>query len=232
MTFEKILDQIESHTFSAEVNVAGGYSAFRSILASNGTVLELVSFLSNRSLAERCLRRIGSLASLTVDLRFENPFDAALAAYLHALSAKHPDLSRIGASVVQACPRCWWGRRVANHLLAPGQDTTRHTGLTVQSVPTTSGRVVELWRMAGLATPEVRVTYLTRPSRPGDLPIEEQVIAATASPRDIEHALIDASTSKPDAMSDTYVYSANGVSFVPLDPGRSGVPVQEMLASK
>ena len=51
--------------------------------------------------AQGCLTRVKQIAAFTVDRRFENSFDAALAAYLHCLRATHPDLAFIGATVSQ-----------------------------------------------------------------------------------------------------------------------------------
>jgi hypothetical protein len=54
-----------------------------------------------RAAAQGCLTRVKQIAAFTVDRRFENSFDAALAAYLHCLRATHSDLAFIGATVSQ-----------------------------------------------------------------------------------------------------------------------------------
>jgi hypothetical protein len=56
-----------------------------------------------RAAAQGCFTRVKQIAAFTVDRRFQNPFDAALAAYLHWLRAAHPDLAFIGATVSQKC---------------------------------------------------------------------------------------------------------------------------------
>jgi hypothetical protein len=56
-----------------------------------------------RAAAQGCFTRVKLIPALTVDRRFENPFDAALAAYLHCLRVTPFDLAFIGATVSQEC---------------------------------------------------------------------------------------------------------------------------------
>jgi hypothetical protein len=108
---------IESGVFAAEIGLVGGYKHLIRVLENDRPISSLASLIEDRDSAERCLNRILEISAYPIDARFKNPLDGALAAYLFALAAIHPDLGRIAAPAVLRCPNCWWAKRLASEMI-------------------------------------------------------------------------------------------------------------------
>ncbi len=125
---QSLRNQIESHEFSARVNVASSDTVFARALAAERAVQDLLrASQGNDEHAKEILARIWKLSSLVVDSKFEHPFDSALAAYLWVLSWTHPQLASVAASAVLEAANCWWARRVAERLAEAQEKQTPYS---------------------------------------------------------------------------------------------------------
>jgi hypothetical protein len=61
----------------------------------------------------RVLERVFELVRRKIEPEYENPWDAALAAYLLFLMSGDVALASVAADAVLECPNCWWSRKVA-----------------------------------------------------------------------------------------------------------------------
>lgn len=118
MDILEICQQIESPLFAGRVNLVGGFRAFLDALSQEQGVQKLLGTPLNRRTAEELLRRVLQLIGQRIDPRYENPFDAALSAYLWVLNATYPDLALIGTELILAAPNCWWANKLAMQILA------------------------------------------------------------------------------------------------------------------
>jgi hypothetical protein len=117
MTFIPAVREIESHEFSARVNVASGLRIFLASVASEEAVKGLSRLVAkDRELAFKLLRRAGSRAQESVDQRYENPWDAAVAASLWIVSNCYPELTAICAEVSQSLRQSWWTRKLGHEM--------------------------------------------------------------------------------------------------------------------
>jgi hypothetical protein len=161
-----LFPKIESAAFAARINLASGYSQFLKILAIQPESTELLSRVHHLDQAEACLRQALRCSRMTVDTRFENRFDVALATYIWVLYRCHPDLATIAAISCESSYACWWSRHLAREVLAQA---------TSQAVPT---KVQVLRSGATVRHEGGERVYSMTPTRPGDLPVEDQVIRA------------------------------------------------------
>jgi len=116
---DRAMHYIESREFAVRVNVASDYSTFLEALWSNPVTAALAALAAQPEHQDRILRRIQDLAALEPDSRYENPHDAAMAAYLLVLSTRSPVTARIAAFAVEEAPRTWWAKRLAQSMLSP-----------------------------------------------------------------------------------------------------------------
>ena len=131
-SMRSLFEAIESPRSAARLNLASGSEHFLRLLSLDPNVRELLSNARTRSQAEEVLQRLLQLAQNCVDRRYENPFDAAMAAYLLVLQSTYPNLSRIAAEAVLATARnCWWGERLAKEVLK--QETARQEPARVET---------------------------------------------------------------------------------------------------
>jgi hypothetical protein len=60
--------------------------------------------------------RVVELAAAPAEEEYEHPADSALAAYLWLLGARNGDYSERATETVLECKRCWWARKMAEHV--------------------------------------------------------------------------------------------------------------------
>ncbi len=118
MKIRELFDQIESKTFVVEANLASGASGFIEAVSSNPAIVALSEEeKQNPYVSGAVLQRIELLANLKVDYRYENPHDAALAAYAWLLFKNAPHLATIAAAILIEARQVWWARHVAGYIL-------------------------------------------------------------------------------------------------------------------
>ena len=115
MTLPEVMDAVEQDDFSAEMNLAAGTAAFRQALATHPLFRRLVE-LTKENPGE-IVARIENISHRGIDIRYENPFDVALSAYLMALSeSASPEAVPTAANAVLGTPQCWWASGIAHEL--------------------------------------------------------------------------------------------------------------------
>ena len=117
MSLQELLHAIEGHQFAAELNLASGWDAFNRVLRDHQLFRELVSRLKEPMSREAVVKRLGELAVAPFDLRYENPFDTALTAYLTALSdVERPERLEVSIQAVSSAMNCWWAKDCSTRL--------------------------------------------------------------------------------------------------------------------
>jgi hypothetical protein len=122
MTLKASFAAIESPDFAARVNMASTRSVFVSILTSDDAYLKLIRKIreDERGIAAT-IERIKILASAVIDPQYENPYDAALSAYMWAVHTIDPDFERVAAERTSKAPKLWWAFRISAMLLKTDQ---------------------------------------------------------------------------------------------------------------
>ena len=62
------------------------------------------------------LNRIADISGQTVDHRYENPYDTALAVLLWLTSLTIPDSISFVADLVDRAPQCWYAKKLSQRL--------------------------------------------------------------------------------------------------------------------
>ena len=117
MTFEEALHDIESHEFAAHVNLASDLATFLRIANDHESVRTLLSGIVSIDRQKHLLSEVLRLSRLEVDIRYENPWDSALAVFLWVLSLRSPRLAPVAAEATIQTRQCWWALRVAHGIL-------------------------------------------------------------------------------------------------------------------
>lgn len=117
MDINELFKEIETHKFSAEINLASSFDAYTKNLTTHDLVSQLTKLIENHENKTLLLRRTSSLASNSVDLRYENEFDAAFSAYLWSMFLVEPIEASILAVVILKVQNCWWASKLSNYIL-------------------------------------------------------------------------------------------------------------------
>ena len=119
MTAQELFDRIEQPEFAAEANLASGWRAFERFLSSAPDVKMLARIeeplVSLQSIVERFLWTV----RLAPDPRYENPYDAALAAYFLVIHQRDPKIASALRSTLREARNTFWARRMADALPDP-----------------------------------------------------------------------------------------------------------------
>ena len=111
-----LFDLVESHETESLVNLAADYRHFCEIVAESEFGQQLRFALQAPEGAEHVESRIHHLVEQEFDHTYENPADAALAIYLHALYAAWEDRAILMAEVVLEAGQCWWAPLIAKRI--------------------------------------------------------------------------------------------------------------------
>lgn len=117
MTLKQIFDEIESHKFTALLNVASDLRTFLKITNSENCVRELLNKLDNTNARHRLIERVNILVNEKIDHRYLNPNDTALAIYIWAMSQKNLNSSKVTAEISVDAPNCWWSDKISGLVL-------------------------------------------------------------------------------------------------------------------
>ena len=119
MAFHDDLATIESRQFSAELNVVSSTEAFYRVLSRNPVVVRVLDELrASGELLEELAGRVLDLCAVSTDPRYENPYDAALAAYLWLAHYSSEGLTRSLATTVDGTSRTWYAKKLAFRILS------------------------------------------------------------------------------------------------------------------
>jgi hypothetical protein len=120
MTLEQLLQEIESHEFSARLNVASSMQALFANARKEPSVIALYQHMRKSGEAcEEVLSVIQDLSHLAVDPRYENPHDTSLAVLLWLTSSAAPDYTYLSADLIDHAPQCWYSKKLARAILLP-----------------------------------------------------------------------------------------------------------------
>jgi len=115
---DELFEAIEGHRFSAVVNVASDLSHFLQAIASTPEFRKLLASLSAPDARAGVLERLLQVAAREIDPAYENPWDAALTAYLYLIWRTDKRQALIAANRVLSCANCWWSQKLAQELVA------------------------------------------------------------------------------------------------------------------
>ena len=109
-----LFELVESHEMAARVNLASSVESALRILLREDAVVELLTISRHTDDAlYTVLMRVMDLTRRSSDVRFENPYDAALLAYTVVIGECSEDLSLIAASAICHVPNLWWAASIA-----------------------------------------------------------------------------------------------------------------------
>jgi hypothetical protein len=118
MTLTDLFEQIESAKFSAYLNAASGLSVFQSALESNESLKQFGDFIAKSPEdTQAVFNRLLHLLKSSSEALEAHRNDVALAAYLHILSTKNLDLTRLAAEQIIQNSHLWWSKRLAEQIL-------------------------------------------------------------------------------------------------------------------
>lgn len=112
-----LFEDIESHEFASRLNVASNLVTFLRDARNQVSVIAIFEELDEKEKLFQVLTRLIDLSRKTVDPRYENPLDTALAVYLWLLSLKNSEVASLGAQFILKCSQCWWAERIARSIL-------------------------------------------------------------------------------------------------------------------
>jgi hypothetical protein len=166
----ELMSLIESHRFSAEVNLAAGIRAFRQGVCQHPLFLELRELCKDVKNRGTLAQRIDELSHAQVDARYENRYDAAFATYLMALrESADPNMIAEAALAASKAPKCRWTVTISRELLTQARTLAGAGALSNASQasypqPPMSSQQVE----SGFsdASGNETVTYINRRNRP------------------------------------------------------------------
>jgi hypothetical protein len=115
---EQLFDQIESERFSATLNVVSGLKQFVRGLSSAVEIQELLASARSDMDHGVVAGRFDQVATRETDLSYENPWDVALAAYLHVLNQVDPNRAAICSERALHLPNGWWSTKIADEILS------------------------------------------------------------------------------------------------------------------
>jgi hypothetical protein len=110
---KNLFETIESHRFSAAVNVVSGYRAFVRAVGLQPEVQRLRQATAGGDGPWPVFDRLVWLLIREADEPYENPWDAAVAVYLWLLATSGSPLTVVAAAMVSGRPGYWWARKMA-----------------------------------------------------------------------------------------------------------------------
>jgi len=143
MTWEELMRQIESDSYAIRLGVASGKSIFMDLLEESPELGELLRFLrSDVKAPSNVLNRIRAISAISIDYRYENPYDIALAAYVFSLHFFSRALAGFAAEIAFAAPLTWWAREIARYVLEiSGYQDATSTAATLEKPLRISGSI-------------------------------------------------------------------------------------------
>lgn len=153
------MGMIESPGFAAATGVASDLDTM--LRAANAAAVQTVARAMRSSPRNQLLvmQRALALVHRDCDLRYQNPYDAAITVYLWLLSLISPTLAEVVSASTLGLRNGWWAPRLARRLL------TRQLSAEADSITTTSPGQASWYITLGLEAqndPEIRVQGVER----------------------------------------------------------------------
>ena len=126
------IDVIEGNSFAGRLNVASSLAGFLSGLAGEKVVDQVVADAKSDEAVKRLVfGRVLVLSVSDFDNRHENPFDAALAAYVYILSKVDTKFAAIASDFVLYAKNVWWAPRVAEVAVEKGRSRPKMKTISI-----------------------------------------------------------------------------------------------------
>jgi hypothetical protein len=135
VNFREALSAIESHAFSARINIASDLSGMLVAARSEKAVSVVWSELNSKERGAELLRRVRDLSSQAVDFRYRNDWDDALAIYFWLLSLSNPEQTDIAAEQILRAPQCYWAAQMARRWAIEGRWRAQSGSVTTEAAP-------------------------------------------------------------------------------------------------
>jgi hypothetical protein len=117
MTVQQLFERIESPTFSYRVTVESSLRRALLNIADQPDCQSLINLIKTEGKSEPVLSRLIVLTRQSVDPRYQNPHDVAMATYLFTLQQTNAQVARIGAEATIAVAGTWWASKIAQLIL-------------------------------------------------------------------------------------------------------------------
>ena len=139
---QNIFAEIESHGFSAQVNVASNYKTFCRALGGQPEVQRLAALMKLNENQQLVFQRVLELSARPSDQEFENPWDSALAAYIWLLASTDQALAKMAAAKIIESHGYWWAKKVADEVLKSSSISSTSAGPAImQPDPHSQSRI-------------------------------------------------------------------------------------------
>ena len=131
----ELLKQLETHEFSAQINVCSDLICVERAIFSSEVVREIVKLCKKDPLViEAILERTRHLGNIAIDVRYESPWDIAFAAHLLILRVADQDAAFTAASLVSNARNTWWAVKIADAIFFPQRYASKKTDRTEEIV--------------------------------------------------------------------------------------------------
>lgn len=117
MSIKEVFRKIEGHDFSAQLNLAPNIRNFFRYAEKQECVQQLKQLLKDTENITATLIRITKLVGEKVDVRYENPYDTAIAIYTWALFIENRTAGKIAAEYATEIKQGWWTPKYAQQIL-------------------------------------------------------------------------------------------------------------------
>ncbi len=121
MNIKELFRNIESHDLAADLNLALNLRNFFKIADEQASIKNLKLLINDSENINIILLRIKDLIEQKVDLRYENPYDTAVAVYTWALFSEHRQAGKIAAEYSTNLRQGWWAIKYARNILNEGR---------------------------------------------------------------------------------------------------------------
>ena len=112
----ELFEKVESLHFSARVNLASDTKAFIRLASTQPEFLQLREGMDDESSRRRVVDRALFLSRQPFDIKYENPYDAAVATYLFALSMSDEMLAHeVVKGIVSNNTGWWWAWKLSEY---------------------------------------------------------------------------------------------------------------------
>ena len=100
-------EEIESCSFAARANIALDLNTFLEVITRHPAVESLWKRLRAKSDIDCLVKMMQHLCNLNFDLRYENPWDSALATYAWILTNVNPEREDIAIHLLRELKNSW-----------------------------------------------------------------------------------------------------------------------------
>jgi hypothetical protein len=126
MNLEQAVNMIESHEFAVRAGLASDLRTFFDAVRQEKSVQYLLSQgTQEQDVVRQLLDRINDLAHRSIDIRYSNPWDAALTAYLWIIHLLDDEWVSLAAKSILQSANTWWAARYAESILSKTASSPR-----------------------------------------------------------------------------------------------------------